>query len=450
MLTRLKVSGFKNLNETEVHFGPFTCIEGQNGVGKSNIFDAIHFLSLLADNSFAKAAEQTRSGRRIQDIFTRGGDGRMSFSLDVIIPKTGQDDFQQPAQASHSFLNYELELALETPPSGPQRIALLSEELSYITLGDAKERLGFPFGPEWRDSVLSKSSRRSKYIDTRLEGKERRIRLSTDKMPREGGHKRGGGRPRDFVAETLPRTVLSAAANADESRTAVLLRQELRSWRMLQLEPSALRRADELSAPSDLSTSGAHLAATLYRLQTGPGGDRVLAQIANRLSELIDDVDELLVVRDDTRQLLELRLKTGAGHEFAASSLSDGTLRFVALSVLEQDPTATGLICLEEPENGIHPERMSAMLRLLNDMATDPELPSAEDNPLRQVIISTHSPLIGERLIHEFNRGEDLLFASHQDHELPSGDQFCCSGYEQLSSWRPLSRPTAGSGVSAS
>lgn len=41
MLTRLKVSGFKNLVDVDVRFGPFTCVAGANGVGKSNLFDAI-------------------------------------------------------------------------------------------------------------------------------------------------------------------------------------------------------------------------------------------------------------------------------------------------------------------------------------------------------------------------------------------------------------------------
>ena len=41
MLTRLKVSGFKNLVDVDVPLGPFTCIAGANGTGKSNLFDAI-------------------------------------------------------------------------------------------------------------------------------------------------------------------------------------------------------------------------------------------------------------------------------------------------------------------------------------------------------------------------------------------------------------------------
>jgi AAA15 family ATPase/GTPase len=48
MLTRLRVTGFKNLVDVDVRFGPFTCIAGANGVGKSNLFDAIGFLSALA------------------------------------------------------------------------------------------------------------------------------------------------------------------------------------------------------------------------------------------------------------------------------------------------------------------------------------------------------------------------------------------------------------------
>ncbi len=47
MLTRLQINGFKNLVDVDVRFGPFTCIAGPNGVGKSNVFDAIQFLAEL-------------------------------------------------------------------------------------------------------------------------------------------------------------------------------------------------------------------------------------------------------------------------------------------------------------------------------------------------------------------------------------------------------------------
>ncbi len=69
MLTRLKVNGFKNLVDVDVSFGPFTCIAGANGAGKSNLFDAITFLSALAEMPLMEAALSVRSeGGRASDL----------------------------------------------------------------------------------------------------------------------------------------------------------------------------------------------------------------------------------------------------------------------------------------------------------------------------------------------------------------------------------------------
>ena len=117
MLTRLKVSGFKNLVDVDVRFGPFTCIAGANGVGKSNLFDAIGFLSALAELPLMEAAKSIREGRTadVANLFHRVGgrhDETMSFMAEMIIPKSGADDLGQKAEATITFLRYSLELAL--------------------------------------------------------------------------------------------------------------------------------------------------------------------------------------------------------------------------------------------------------------------------------------------------------------------------------------------------
>jgi predicted ATPase len=69
MLTRLNISGFKNLMDVDIRFSPFTCIAGANGVGKSNLFDAIQFLSALSDRSSIEAARSIRDeGGRSTDV----------------------------------------------------------------------------------------------------------------------------------------------------------------------------------------------------------------------------------------------------------------------------------------------------------------------------------------------------------------------------------------------
>src|SRR6266540_2795493 len=107
MLTRLKVSGFKNLVDVDLHFGPFTCVAGENAVGKSNLFDAIMFLGALADAQIIEAAMSVRDkdgkATDIRSLFHATSNGhldRMTFEVEMIIPGTGKDDLGQPAEAS--------------------------------------------------------------------------------------------------------------------------------------------------------------------------------------------------------------------------------------------------------------------------------------------------------------------------------------------------------------
>jgi hypothetical protein len=118
MLTRLKVCGFKNLVDVDVYFGPFTCVAGANAVGKSNLFDAIHFLSALADRPLIDAALSVRAegGRStdVKSLFHRVGkdfDREMSFVAEMIVPNEGWDDFGQRAEADNTFLQYSVTIA---------------------------------------------------------------------------------------------------------------------------------------------------------------------------------------------------------------------------------------------------------------------------------------------------------------------------------------------------
>lgn len=399
MLTRLKISGFKNLLDVDLTFGPFTCIAGGNAVGKSNVFDAIMFLSSLASGSLIEAARAVRdeSGRTtdVRTLFfttSSGSAERLRLEAEMIVNPEGQDDLGQSATASITFLRYVIELAYR--PAGADNlqagVQLTHESLEHINIGDAVRRLPFPHSPAWRKSVVV-GRRTSPFIST-VEAPDG----NTVRLHQEGS----GGRTRAIPAASLPRTVLSTV-NAAESPTAVLARREMQSWRLLQLEPTSLRSPDPFIAPTHVSSKGAHVPATLYSLArqqhsaSDPVQDRdVYARISNRLSELVEDVRTVRVDRDDARELLTLSVVGKDGTPHPARSLSDGTLRFLALAALEADPGARGVLCFEEPENGIHPERVVAMLRLLQDLAVDTSEEVGPANPLRQVIINTHSPTV--------------------------------------------------------
>lgn len=413
MLTRLRVSGFKNLDDVDVRFGAFTCIAGVNGVGKSNLFDAIKFLSDLADDKTlidaamlvrdknSRTSDVTGLFRKYKDEGLNGIKyaEEMTFDAEMIVPRKGVDDLGQEAEATATFLRYSLKLAYRKDNgfSAMGGLEILEEALTYIMKGEAAKAL--PFAPKaWRDSVVF-NKRGVPFIST--DSEKRVINLHQDGKQ--------GGSPVRRNAKTLPRTVLSST-NAAENPTALLARNEMRSWALLQLEPSSLRKPDEFTAPTKLGEDGAHLAATLHRLahteyskndNSSAGkaqASRIYGQVASRISELISDVYAVEVDRDEKRELLTLQVTDKNRMRHPARSLSDGTLRFLALTVIDLDPMAQGVLCLEEPENGIHPARIPAMLKLLQDIAVDVEESIDRDNPLRQVIINTHSPAVVQQV----------------------------------------------------
>ena len=422
MLTRLKVSGFKNLVDLDVRFGPFTCVAGPNGVGKSNLFDAIRFLSNLTTMTLTEAALSVRDedarSTDVRSLFHRTGMGyarQMCLEAEMLLPREGVDDLGQKAEATMTLVRYQLVLGLreDVDPSGGPGLEIHLEELTHLQKGEASKHLRFRHSKsKWRDSVVL-GRRRPPFISTGDLGGQTVIRLHQD-----GG---SSGRQVPFPAASLPRTVLSSITA--ENPTALVARREMESWRLLQLEPSAMRKPDSFNDPDEMGADGSHLAATLYRLGRGERDSRVRGQIASRLSELVEEVAEVRVDRDERRELLTVNVQMRDGTEHPARALSDGTLRFLALSVLELDPQCRGVLCLEEPENGIHPERIPAILSLLRDIATDASEPVGEDNPLRQVIVNTHSPAVVSQV------PEDSLLVAESKETVEEGGE----RYERLS-----------------
>jgi hypothetical protein len=313
----------------------------------------------------------------------------------MIIPATGEDALGQKATASITYLQYELKLRYRADMANRALggLELLYERMVHLNRSDAGPQLGFHHSKAWRNSALL-GRRTSPFISTTEEGGINVVRLHAD------AGEDSGGRPRSVPAGGLPRTVLSNVNNASEHRTLVLARQEMMTWIQLQLEPTALRKPDGFTSPHAIGANGAHLPATLYHLaqiaeqSSADGADDVYQEVANRLAELIENVDSIGVDVDEKRQALNIVMTDREGASHLASALSDGTLRFIALAVMEADPSPRALLCFEEPENGMHPQRIPAMIQLLQDLAVDTELPVGFDNPLRQVIINTHSPSV--------------------------------------------------------
>ncbi|HEX8434378.1 AAA family ATPase [Archangium sp.] len=397
MLTRLKVEGFKSLLDVDIRFGPFTCIAGMNAVGKSNLFDAIRFLHLLTRHPIMEAVKLLRETkgrspdpRSLFTAFEHYRAPEMRFTAEMIVSRSVEDELGVSTTAAISTLEYSLAFKLADDDEG--RLELLDESLKPIKVSEASKSLGFPSTKEFRHSALQGVRRGGPFIDT--DSGTRQITVHQEK---HGGRK--------IPAPKSSRTVVGGSASSDFP-TVLAAHREMESWKTLLLEPSAMRAPSIYGDPRFIDQRGANLPATLQRLaRAEPVLGQVHAQLANKLAALLEDVRELRV-RDDPKTetvTVELRGRDNVFHP--ARSLSDGTLRFLVLATLSLDPEARGVICLEEPENGIHPERIRAMVQLLKDIAVDPTGAVGPDNPLRQVIVNTHSPVVFESI-----KANDLVF----------------------------------------
>lgn len=420
MLTRLHVQGFKNLLDVEVYFGPFTCIVGLNAVGKSNLFDAIRFLHLLTEkNSIMEAVQSLcdTHGRALQpaDLFTKLEDytaPQMRFVADLVVGREVEDDFGVKATAAISTLRYEIVFGLDDA-SG--MLILLRESLVPIKLSDARKSIAFNHKLPFRQSIIN-GRRAVPFIST-----------SQDQITvHQEGH---GGR--SLPAPNSSRTVLGGTTVADFP-SILAARQEMSQWRTLLLEPSAMRASSGYHDPKSIDVRGGNLANTIYRLANQERiQGQVFAELANRLSKLVEDIRDIRVVNNDRFESRTVEVQGDDGIYHPAHALSDGTLRFLVLSVLDIDPDVRGIICLEEPENGIHPERIPAMLELLRDIAVDSTYAVNDDNPMRQVVVNTHSPLV----VNHTHKDDLIYMGSIRDAD-PQRRGLLAHPFVPLGSWR--------------
>lgn len=383
MLTHFEVTGFKNLVGVTVDFGPFTCIAGPNAVGKSNLLNAIEFLSLLSCNSFHDACIQVRpTAQQHRDVVSLlsadvlAGTANLGLAAEMILPPRAEDEFGQTVAPSCGYVRYEVEIATRPDPTTPGGLRLRLAREQLHALDDAAGGLRFPEADACRQFIVrGRADVDAHFLDYQISNGQGVVNV----------HREANGRPRQVIADGAQRTVLSAVASA-EYPTILATRAEMASWRFLALEPSAMRAPDDLMERRAISASGAHVPAALYRQNLAAGRDgAVLHRVCDAVAPLVD-VRSLTIAEDSVRQALELRAQVGDAPELPARALSDGTLRLLTLAAIGAAEDYSGMLCLEEPENGIHPAKIPELYRLLHGLST----PASQH--LRQVVVNTHSP----------------------------------------------------------
>lgn len=200
-------------------------------------------------------------------------------------------------------------------------------------------------------------------------------------------------------------TTLGRADNCDFPHI-LAARKEMQSWRYLHPDPAKLRLPSSVLDDPYLTADGDNMPTTLARMEAEDPA--LLHDVGHDLGNLVSDVCGIEIDKDVARNSYSILAKTRDGRRIPARLLSDGTLRMLALATLRNDPERRGVLCLEEPENSVHPAPLERLVRLLRNMTTDLSDTEQTDEPLRQLLVATHSPELVSQL--DLLKGE-LLYA---------------------------------------
>jgi predicted ATPase len=162
-----------------------------------------------------------------------------------------------------------------------------------------------------------------------------------------------------------------------------------------------MRKTAKVDDNNFLREDGSNLAAFLYYLREREADSyRLIQRTVQRVAPFFDDfqLKPLKLKPDDIK--LEWRHKNSDQY-FDTSSLSDGTLRFIALATLFLQPELyrPSVILVDEPELGLHPYAIEMLASLIRQAAVN-----------TQVIVSTQSSLLLDHF-----EPEDVLVANRVD-----------------------------------
>ncbi len=350
LLESISIQGLLSFRDVELEMRPLNVLIGPNASGKSNF---IEIMALLQAVPWDLAGFFRRNGG-ISDWLWKGtGTAQEMGSVTVW---TASDDYASSYSLAMRERGQQLDIAAECllNLSVP---ATESNEQSYIFLVN-----------EGRGSVI-----------TNLELGNSVAQVSEENQLQVNAIDLEGLKPGQSVLQQIKNPLLYPEMHFLSSQFDAI--RLYRDWNMGR--NSALRRPQPTDALTDfLYEDFANLSLVLNRLERSPA----MQDIAEQLKQFYETYERVGVdIYANTAQLW-IREK-GLSSPVPATRLSDGTLRFLALLSILCHPEPPPLICIEEPELGLHPDIIHQLAKLL--------LAASQRT---QLIVTTHSAELVDHL----------------------------------------------------
>lgn len=202
-------------------------------------------------------------------------------------------------------------------------------------------------------------------------------------------------------------------------RTAEVIGNIINQWRFYQFhdtsDEAAIKQKVYIEDNQYLRDNAGNLASFLYAMKQRE--QLYYKRIVSTIKLVAPFFDDFILEPDvyNEKQILLRWKDRDSGMVFDANQLSDGTLRMIALITLLQQPKMPSLICIDEPELGLHPFAIHVLSDLLKGASAK-----------SQIIVSTQSVTLVDTL-----EPDDLIVVDKKDGE----SVFSRVDKERLSQW---------------
>ena len=327
----------------EIELRPLNVLIGPNGSGKSNFIEAIGLLQAAPTD--LSAPIRVGGGDWIWQGEDKADSGRVEVVL--VLP-----DRQPPLRYSVEFAQH------------PGQFAVINEWLEFTAAA--------PHDPHPHVETDSTSS--NALFPTR--DWESARKLWPGDLPRQARYE-----------QDTSMSILSQVKDSEDYPEAGRLAEHLASIRLYRAwtfgSGNVVRARQDTGHPNkNLAEDHANLGLVLNRLSRDLD---VRKQIVEALRRLYEDVSDFYVnIELNTVQVFVQETRNIA---LPAARLSDGTIRYLSLLAVLCDPDPPPLVCIEEPELGLHPDILPGLAALL-----------LEASERCQLVVTTHSEVLVDAL----------------------------------------------------
>ncbi|MBW4559472.1 MAG: AAA family ATPase [Trichormus sp. ATA11-4-KO1] len=333
-LTNVNIQGYRPFRNFAASLQPLEIIVGANGAGKSSLFE---FLKFLRDSLYQDIPPEIVPGSIGQKIFHIPGPEKFQWDIEI---DTGR-------------------------PIGMRYLGELMGPVGRTQVSYERVESSRPFSDRYSNPYI--------YMD--IQGNQGVIKEpgETRFTPVEIAQ--------DIALKRHNQLTLSAMINPS-LEALYNLREYIRNWRFyssFNIANDKIRKSVVLEQEPVLREDAGNLSSIIYSLMTEHKS--AFDELQQHLRSVIPGFKGLTVkARGGPGEVIAFWQESGIDEDLSLADLSDGILRLICWICLCVQPNPPSLICIDEPDQGVHPRTLPVLAALFE-----------KASERTQILLATHA-----------------------------------------------------------